>query len=340
MTYQDVNSLYSWAISQMLPLKGFKWTSSEIDILNVPEDSELGYIIEVDLEYPKELHDKHNLYPLAPEHVQFDDDILSPFQRKYFPSIRGSVRKLVPNLHSKEKYIVHYRNLQLYVSLGMQIKKIHRVMQFEQSCWMKPYIDLNTDKKKEATMRGDKAGKDLFKLFNNAVFGKTMENLRKWINFEVVTSRKVALKRIAKPNFKCVKIFREDLVGIHMVKPVLAMNRPIQVGFAILDLSKYLMYDFHYNTWMKKFLNSTLLFTDTDSLAYDVVGHDLYAGMGEIKDEFEFSEYPNDHFLQSFDNMKVVGKFKRRLRFAGHRPKLYSFGYKREAHFDCKMEKD
>ena len=125
----------------------------------------------------------------------------------------------------------------------------------------------------------------------------TMENLRKWINFEVVTSRKVALKRIAKPNFKRVKILREDLIDIHMVKPVLVMNRLIQVGFAILDLSMYLMYDFHYTTWMKKFPNSTLLFTDTDSLAYEVVGHDLYGGMGEIKNEFDFSEYPKDHFL-------------------------------------------
>ena len=154
---------------------------------------------------------------------------------------------------------------------------------------MKPNIDLNTEKRKEATMR---AGKDIFKLLNNAVFGKAMENLRKRINFEVVTSRKVALKRIAKPNFKRVKIFREDPIGIHMV-----MNRPIQVGFAILDLSKYFMYDFHYNTWMKKFPNSTLLFTDTDSLAYEVVGHDLYTGMGEIKNEVDFSEYPRDHFF-------------------------------------------
>ena len=110
------------------------------------------------------------------------------------------------------------------------------------------------------------------------------------------------MKRIAKPNFKRVKIFCEDRIGIHMVKLVLVMNRPIQVGFA--------MYDFHYNMWMKKFPNSILLFTDTDSLAYEVVGHDLYAGMGEIKNESDFSEYPKDHFLQSCDNMKVVGKFK------------------------------
>ena len=134
---------------------------------------------------------------------------------------------------------------------------------------------------------------------------------RRWrISRNELISRKGTLKWIARLNFQRAKIFRKDLVGIHMAKPVLVMNRPIQVGFAILDLSKYLLYDFHYNTRMKKFPNSTLLFTDTGSLAYEVVGHDLYAGIGEIKDEFDFSEYPENHFLQSYNNMKVVGKFK------------------------------
>ena len=121
LTY--ANSLYSWAMSQMLPLKGFTWASSEIDILKVPEDSRLRYILKVDLEYSKELHDKHNLYSLAPEHVQVNDDMLSPFQQKYSPSIHGCVGKLVPNLYIKEKYVVYYRNFQLYASLGMKIKK-------------------------------------------------------------------------------------------------------------------------------------------------------------------------------------------------------------------------
>ena len=126
----------------------------------------------------------------------------------------------------------------------------------------------------------------LVKIYLNCLTMLFLERL--WGISENGTSRKVALKRIAKP-----KVFREDLVGVHMAKPVLVTNRPIKVGFAILDLSKYLRYDFHYNTWMKKFPNSTLLFTDTDSLAYEVVGHDLYA---EIKDEFDFSEYPKNHF--------------------------------------------
>ena len=126
---RTLTSLYSWAMSQILPLKGFNWISApdEIDILNVPEDSKLEYILEVDLEYPKELHDKHNIYTLAPEHVHVTDDMPSPLHREHFPPIRGSVRKFVPNLHNK-KYVVHFRNLQLHVSLGMMIKKIHRVI--------------------------------------------------------------------------------------------------------------------------------------------------------------------------------------------------------------------
>ena len=161
-----------------------------------------------------------------------------------------------------------------------------------------------------------------------------MENLGKWVS-EVVTSGKVALKRNAKPNFNRAKIFREDFISIHMTKPLI-LNRLIQVGFAILDLSKY----FHCNTWIRKFPNSTHLFTDTDSLAYEVVGDDLYAEMADIKDEFHFSEYPKDHFLQSFDNKKVVGKCKDEckgklmLRFIEIRPKFYSFDFEREAHFD------
>ena len=143
--------------------------------------------------------------------------MLSQFQQNNFPPIRGSVKKLVPNLQDKTKYVIHYHNLQLYVSLGMKIKNVHRIIQFEQSSWMKPYIELNTELRKEAVRKGDKVGKDLFKLMNNAVFGKTMENLRKRIDFEVVMSRKIALKRIAKPNFQRIKKFREDLVEILMI---------------------------------------------------------------------------------------------------------------------------
>ena len=117
------------------------------------------------MEYPRELHDKHNLYLLAPEQVT--DDMLSTFQRRHFPSICGAARKLVPNLHDKKKYVIHYQNLQLYVSLGKKIG--NSVIQFEQSRWMKPYIDMNIEKRKEATRRGDKAGKDLWRILANGL---------------------------------------------------------------------------------------------------------------------------------------------------------------------------
>ena len=134
-------------------------------------------------------------------------------------------------------------------------------------------------------------------------------------------------------------MFRKNLVGIHITKPLFVEYRPIQVGFANLNLSKYLTCDFHYNTWMHTFPNSTLLFTDTASLACEVVAHNLYTGMEEIKDEFDFSEFPEDH-LQSFGNRKLLGKFKDKcigelmLNFIGLYPKLYTFDYEREAHID------
>ena len=121
---------------------------------------------------------------------------------------------------------------------------------------------------------------------------------------------------------------------------MLILNRPKHVGFAVLDISKYHMYNFHYNTWLNQFSSSRLLFTDTDSLAYEVTGHDVYAGMALIKDEFDFSEYPKNHFLYSTDNMKVVDKFKDEchglamLRYVGLRPKLYSYKYERIGYFE------
>ena len=174
--------------------------------------------------------------------------------------------KLIPNLHDKTKYVLHYRNLKLYLKLGMKLTKIHRVIKFKQTAWLKSYINLNISKRKKATQAGDKVGKDLYKLFCNAVFGKTMENVTKRVNIELLTANKIAKKRIAKPNFKRSKRFHDELMALHVQKPKLELSLPIQVGFTIFDLSMEHMYDFNYNVWMPKFTASTLLFTDTDSL--------------------------------------------------------------------------
>ena len=155
--YLDANNLYGWAMSQSLPTGGFKWLSQKRidkkDLGKYTDDSKKGLILEVDLEYPHELHNLHNDYPLAAEKLCVKKDKLSPYceqiRQKYNITI-GQVKKLIPTLSDKVKYVLHYRNLELYLDLGLKLKKVHRVRQFDQSPWLKEYIDFNTHKRTQA----------------------------------------------------------------------------------------------------------------------------------------------------------------------------------------------
>ena len=226
---------------------------------------------------------------------------------------------------------MHYRNLKQHLTLGMRLTKIHRVLVFDQSPWLKTYIDFNTEKRKNARNEFEK---DFFKLMNNSVFGKTMENLRKRVNVKLVNTEKQLEKLSASPLFDYFRIFNEDLIAVNMKKPSLYLNRPIYVGFCILDLSKVLMYDFHYNYIKAKYGNrATLLFTDTDSLCYNIRTDDVYRDMYGDLDLFDTSEYDHNHFLFSTRNKKVLGKMKDETHgipvqeFVGLRPKMYSLLY-------------
>ena len=180
----------------------------------------------------------------------------------------GLVHKLIPTLNNKEKYVLHYRNLQLYLDLGLKLTKVHRVLEFNQSPWLKPYIDFNTEKRKDAKNAFEK---DFFKLMNNAVYGKTMENLYKRVDVRLITNEKKLLKMASKPAYVSSKIFNNNLVAVHKIKETLTLNRPTYLGMCILDLSKTLMYDFHYNYIKNKYGDKAkLLFTDTDSLTYEI----------------------------------------------------------------------
>lgn len=161
---------------------------------------------------------------------------------------RGKTSKLVPTLKDKTHYVVHYRNLQLYLSLGMKVTKVHRILEFRQEPWLKIYIDFNSNKRKNAKNDFEK---DFFKLMNNAVFCKTMENLRNRVNVKLVHTERKLKKLCAKPSFDRFKIFNEDLVGVENKKVKPLLNKPVYIGQTILDLSKLVMYDFHYN-FMKK----------------------------------------------------------------------------------------
>ena len=249
--YLDANNLYGWAMSQYLPNGGFKWMTKnhidKIDLAKYTEDSNKGLILEVDLAYPEELHDLHNDYPLGPEKIKVNKDMLSNYCQEIadkFNVSTGLVHKLIPTLSNKEKYVLHYRNLQLYTDLGLKITKVHRILEFNQSAWLKQYIDFNTEKRTNAKNAFEK---DFFKLMNNSVFGKTMENIRKRVDVRLVTDENKLLKMAAKPTYVSSKIFNENLVAVHKIKETLTLNRPAYVGMCILDLSKTLMYDFHYN---------------------------------------------------------------------------------------------
>ena len=354
-----------------MPTGGFQWVNFTDQILETPADADHGFILEVDLDYPTSLHQQHNDYPLAPEKLTITKDQMSPYQQKLIDELGVSMscEKLIPNLQPKIRYVLHYRNLQLYLKLAMKLEKVHKVLSFHQTPWMAPYIMKNTQLR---TAAKNDFEKDFFKLMNNAVshswislyslfqisaefvkcparllldwvsfsvplvqvFGKTMENVRKRVDVKLLRSdeEEKILKYVAKPTFARQEIFNPYLVGIQNHKEKVLLNKPIYVGMSVLDLSKWLMYDYYYNHLKVKYADRIkLLYTDTDSVIVHVQTDDPYKDMLESAAIYDTSNYPADHPLFSTANKKVIGKFKDELggkvmtEFVGIRPKMYSY---------------
>ena len=331
--YLDANNLYGEAMTQKLPTGGFEWKENNIDVLNFDCEGDTGIFVEVDLNYPKELHDLHNNYPLAVESRTIRNKELSPYQLKQMSqhgeSHSENLKKLLPTLYDKKNYVCHIKNLQYYVKNGLVLSKVHRVLKFKQTAWLKTYIDFNTDQRK---LSKNEFEKDMYKLMNNAVFGKTMENMRARVDIQLYTDEKLVLKQIAKPQFIQHKIYGEHLIAVKQVKKTCKLDKPIYIGVAVLDLSKLHMYKFHYDYIKPKYgADATLLFTDTDSLCYCVKTDDMYKDMDEDKHLFDRSGY-NGEGLRSCDkkNAKIIGKFKDEtdgipiVEFCGLRSKMYS----------------
>ena len=220
--YLDANNLYSWAMSQNLPVSGFIWKKkmskfTKEFIKNDDEDSDKGYILEVDVKYgkaefkrryyPEKSHELLSDLPFLPERMKID-----------------KCTKLVCNLHDKENYVVHIRALKQALNHGLILKKVHRVIQFNQEAWLKPYIDINTELRKKAKNDFEK---DFFKLMNNAVFGKTMENGRKHTDIKLVTTDKRKNQLVSEPNYYAINCFSENLVAIEMKKTKIKIDKPI-----------------------------------------------------------------------------------------------------------------
>ena len=263
-------------------------------------------------------------------------NMLSEKQVEIYKLVNGSkkpkdekTQKLILNLNDKSKYVVHIRTLQFYLKHGLKLKKIHRAIKFEQKEILKPYIEFNTEKRKNA--RND-FEKDIFKLLNNAVFGKTMEDKRKHLDFEIVSDERRFMKCVNNPSFKHSHIINENLVGVEKQKPKLKLDKPIFIGMSILDLSKQHMYKFYYDVMKPKYgENIRMVYTDTDSFVFHTKTDDIYQDLQEINDEMDFSGYEKNHKCFDATNKKVLGKFKDECEgkimtgFIGLRPKCYAF---------------
>ena len=241
VVYLDANGLYSFAMLLPLPYRNFKWMCSKT-LRKMEEDPSRikACTLEVDLDIPetKEFHDYTKDYPLAPE-----------------SKVINGVPKLVPNLLHKRNYVVHHKALQCYLRLGAKLKKIHRGVSYEEEEFLREYIETNQEMRETAN---NKFEKNFLKLLNNAVFGKTMENVRdccgiKLVNGASEKGEKKLLKLFASSTFKGSKVFEDSaLVSVNMAKKEVVLNKPIAVGQAILDLSKVVMFDFHYDYVLKK----------------------------------------------------------------------------------------
>ena len=330
--YWDANNLYGWAMSQKLPYRNFEWADANLDFMNYNAQGKKGCVLEVDMHLPSEFHQEQNDYPMASERLNVDPAWLSPFQNEILEqndAKAGKCVKLVPNLMPKSKYIVHIRNLQYYVKKGWVVDKVHRVLEFDQKAWLAEYIDLNTQMR---TMAKNDFESDFYKLMNNSVFGKTLENVRGRVDIKLVNNEKQMKKLSGNPLVKDHMILNEDLVIVQKHKQMCKLDKPIYVGMCILDLSKLLMYEFHYDFIVPKYgSDAKLLFTDTDSLCYHIKTDDIYDDIKKNSDYFDNSGYSVEHPCYDPINKKVIGKFKDEgadaviTEFVGNKPKSYTF---------------
>ena len=329
LSYDAVN-LYGTSMRYPLPTGNLRFLDSpdEFDYESVDLEGESGYLLEVNLQYPPELHEKHDSYPVAAEHLDIKPNMLSEYNADDSNFLGQTL--LVPNLRDKQNYVLHIPNLRLYAELGLKVTKIHRVLAFDQSTWLRVYIDFNTEKRKFA--RSD-FERELYKLMSNAIYGKSIESVRKRSNVKLVCDPNKAKKAIRKPTCQKWEHVNSDLIMIQSMKPRVLMEKQIYIGTCVLEISKTIMYQFYYQHMLNRYAATDidLLYTDTDSLTYEIRTRDVYRDMLADIDKFDTSDYPRTHFLYSETNRKRLGCFKDEnsksspiKEFCGLRSKMYS----------------
>jgi hypothetical protein len=290
--YLDVNNLYGGSLSQYLPTGGFEWIDPNTigHILDMKDDADVGYILEVDVDYPEELHDLHADLPVLAEH---------------FVPPGSTHTKLCTTLNHKKNYVVHYVALKQALELGLKLTKIHRVIKFNQLPWpyIEPYIEMNNLLRRGALNEFE----DVFCL--NIIYGKMMEQVRERLRVQLALSEEEVRKLVASPGFLDRTVYTENVVAVHLAKEKITINKPIYGGLAVLDLSKSTMYDTCYNKLLKRYGDKMFLcYMDTDSYVLEIITKDLYEDMQQHLEDFDISNYPPDHKCFNMKNKKILAR--------------------------------
>ena len=311
--YVDANNLYGCVMMQNLPCDEYQWLTKEemerVDWLALEADAEYGYLAVCDLDYPEELHERHNAFPLAAETTEICYDKLSSVCKKILTELRGEsaarnykAKKLCATLEHKRNYVCHGRNLQFYLQQGLILKKLHRVMRFRQGPVFAGYVQDMADRRK---LTNSPFQKRLWKLCVNSIFGKTLTNARKWQHAKFANRPQLVERWMSSPVFDQFKILDEDLVLCFMKATEVKVRSPFVVGFSILELSKLYMSKLYFEVLAPKLNFPELCFTDTDSFCMKVDNISRERMMSILSPIMDFSNYPKNHDLYS-DAVKAV----------------------------------
>ena len=323
-------------MSQPLPYDNIKFETDNVcleEILNRSVDNDIGYFLEVDLENPCNIRQKTKYFPFCPEKKTISKNAFGPHMKLIMPENYISHKKLFCDWSYKEKYLIHYRMLKFYVRHGIKIKQVHRVISFKQSKWLEKYIYSNTQKRNQVENDFEK---DFYKLLNNSFYGKTMENVRNRCKIEIIKRDnydkilrwqiKLTFNGICKSFSNCDSYLEKE----HEI----IMDKPIYLGFAILELSKLHMYETYYNTQQQYFKQEKLQlhYMDCDSFVLSIKSENIIKDLKNLEDIFDFSNMDENHELYSEKNKKVLGKFKIETsknlfvdEFIALRSKMYAF---------------
>jgi hypothetical protein len=313
----DINALYSWALSNPLPMDNFKWMNKEelqsFDVTSISEDGPIGYTLEVSLSYPQHLHQLHKDLPLCPEKNKISPDDWSPYTlavaKKFHMKLKSGAEKLILSFTDKHRYILHYTTLQLYLRLGLKLESLHRGVVYNQKPWMKKFINHNINLRIKAKTTFES---NLHKLSNNSVFGVTMTNIFRQVNYQLIDSPVKFKKLAGKPSFHACKIINKNLVGVQLKKETVVCSKPIYAGTSCLDISKNLFYRIYYDFLLQMYGKSRcqLIYTDTDSYYVALNTEDVYKDMLLNEHCFDLSNFNRDSNMFSNKRKRVPGLLK------------------------------